>query len=132
MCACVLGFSFNPHKSSHTPKGDTNPYEHSVPCVTLGADSRYFTVISPCGKEMVFFNASQVLPCYIIKLQSSESTRVGHGKQSHHQLPPLLQRYQEEARTESDDAKRKHEKLLARVGQTIHMTHKITTLALVL
>ena len=81
---------------------------------------------------MVFFNASQVLPCYIIKLQSSESTGVDHGKQSHHQLPPLLQRYQEEARTESDDAKRKQEKLLARVGQTIHTTHKITTLALVL
>lgn len=73
---------------------------------------RYFTVVSPCGMELVFFNASQVLPCYIIKLRS---TGLDNKQQPQHQLPPLLQKYQEEANTEDDNAKRKQEKLLARV-----------------
>ena len=75
---------------------------------------------------MVFFNASQVLPCYIIKLRS---TGLDDKKQLQHQPPPLLQKYQEEANTESDNAKRKQEKLLARVGQL--QLHKLqnTTLA---
>ena len=73
---------------------------------------RYFTVVSPCGMELVFFNASQVLPCYIIKLRS---TGFDSKKQSQPQLPPLLQKYQEEENAKDDDAKRKQEKLLARV-----------------
>jgi len=74
-------------------------------------DTRYFTFSSPCGNELVFFNAAQVLPCYVIKLHYGP-----YNKQQHpQQLPPLLQKYQEENDEEITDAKKKQEKLLARV-----------------
>lgn len=69
----------------------------------------------------MFFNAAQVLPCYIIKLRDTGS---GDKKTETHQLPPQLQKYQEEANTDNDDAKRKREKLLARVGQLQLNIHK--------
>jgi len=73
--------------------------------------------------ELVFFNASQVLPCYIIRLQD---TGLGDDT-SHHQPPPLLQKYQESSNAEDDDAKKKQEKLLARVGQlkTLHLLNTL-------
>ena len=63
----------------------------------------------------MFFNASQVLPCYVIRLRF---TGLGDKKAPVHHIPPLLQKYQEEVNTANDDAKRKQEKLLARVGTT--------------
>ena len=84
----------------------------------IGADSRYFTVISPSGLEFVFFNAGQVLPCYIIRLRP---TGTGDTKAPLHQLPPLLQKYQAEANND-DNAKKKQEKLLARVTHSSIVT----------
>ena len=71
--------------------------------------------------EWVFFNAAQVLPCYIIRLRSTGVD----DQQPHHQLPPLLQKYQEEANSESDNAKRRQEKLLARVTKTTTLWYHI-------
>ena len=83
------------------------------PTVTLTTepDTGYFTFTSPCGNELVFFNATQVLPCYVIKLQHGPIDR----QYAVQQLPPLLQKYQEENNEDITDVKKKQEKLLARV-----------------
>ncbi|XP_065906292.1 uncharacterized protein [Dysidea avara] len=94
VCACVMGFVF---------RGDN----YKKP------DSRYFTFTSPCGNELVFFNAAQVLPCYVIKLQHGPIDR----QYTVQQLPPLLQKFQEENNEDITDVKKKQEKLLARANK---------------
>jgi len=59
----------------------------------------------------VFFNATQVLPCYVIKLHYKPANK----QYPTQHLPPLLQKYQEEDSEDATDAKKKQEKLIARV-----------------
>ena len=71
-----------------------------------------------CGEEWVFFNAAQVLPCYVIQLYESKRPRhaVPHP-------PPLaaglIQQQQEDDKdvSEKERERQKKDKLLARVSK---------------
>ena len=71
-----------------------------------------------CGEEWVFFNAAQVLPCYVIQLHESRKPR-------RDKLPPpmaasLLQQQRqdddEDDVSERERERQKKDKLMARVS----------------
>jgi hypothetical protein len=88
-----------------------------------------------CGEEWVFFNAAQVLPCYVIQLYESKKPR--HGKLPPHPPPlaaGLLQQQQDDDEdvSERERERLKKDKLLARVSELKQFTvvHRSTNRSL--
>ena len=115
VCAAIPGLMY---KENHSNLKGAHDFSTSTDRLSssLLADSRspFHVFISSCGNEWVFFNAAQVLPCYVIQVSASRYVR------SHRNPPPLAG-----LPTKEDDnsdiaatvaLKEKREKLLARVS----------------
>ena len=88
-----------------------------------GHHSRFHTFVSSCGNEWVFFNAAQILPCYVIQVSSTP------GKRSHtsYHPPPLASLLETSHSSEPSDPQEERErkaKLLARVRKETLLTYR--------
>ena len=77
----------------------------------LSAHSGYYSVESSCGNEWVVFNAGQVLPCYVIKVQKCDPRKP--------QPPPLHSLLVTSDGGNGESVKDKKAALLARVSMCI-------------
>ncbi len=76
--------------------------------IIISADSKFYCVMSSCGNEWVFFNAGQVLPCYVIEVSECD-------KPQKPQPPPLHTLLEEDSKS-SGSSRDKKTALLARVS----------------